>query len=71
MKTLLLLLFLCPMSLWAQQDRIPPPIQGENLKPIESDLVPSYNGRYGQQVKTQYMYDGLDVRRAKDLGQYI
>lgn len=71
MKTLLLLLFLCPLSVWAQQDRIPPPVQGENLKPIESDLVPSYNGRYGQQVKTQYMYDGLDVRRAKDLGQYI
>ena len=71
MKTLLLLLLLSPLSLWAQQDRIPSPGQGENLKPIESDLVPSYNGRYGQQVKTQYMYDGLDVRHAKDLGQYI
>ncbi|GAB3798182.1 hypothetical protein GCM10028819_18690 [Spirosoma humi] len=71
MKTLLLLLLLCPLSVWAQQDKIPLPVQGENLKPIESDLIPSYNGRYGQQVKTQYVYDGLDIRRAKDLGQYI
>ncbi|GAB3778605.1 hypothetical protein GCM10028818_27810 [Spirosoma horti] len=71
MKKLLLLLLLCPLSLWAQQDRIPTPVQGETLKLIESDLVPSYNGRYGQQVKTQYMYDGLDVRHAKELGQYI
>ena len=71
MKKLLLLLLFCPLSLWAQQDRIPPPIQGEELKPIQSDLIPSYNGRYGHQVKTQYMYDGLDVRHARDLGQYI
>ncbi|AUD03046.1 hypothetical protein [Spirosoma pollinicola] len=71
MKTLLFLLLLGPMQLWAQQLTIPPPVQQENLKPIESDLVPAYNGRYGQNVKTQYMYDGLDVRRAKDLGQYI
>ncbi len=71
MKKILLLLFLCPLHLWAQQDRIPPPVQAESLKPIESDLIPTYNGRYGQHVRAQYMYDGLDVRRAKDLGQYI
>ncbi|ADB41331.1 hypothetical protein Slin_5363 [Spirosoma linguale DSM 74] len=71
MKALLLLLLLSPLSAWAQQDRLPPPVSSENLKPIESELTPSYNGRYGQQVKTQYMYDGLDVRHAKDLGQYI
>lgn len=70
MKTLQLLLLLCPYYVWAQHVTLPPPISAENLKPIETDLVPS-NGRYGQQVKTQYMYDGLDVRHAKDLGQYI
>ncbi|MVM40106.1 hypothetical protein GO730_24930 [Spirosoma sp. HMF3257] len=72
MKKFLLLLVLGPLQVWAQQDRIiPPPISAENLKPIESDLVPSYNGRYGQRVRTQYIYDGLDVRHAKDLGPYI
>lgn len=71
MKKLLFLFLLYPLSLWAQPDRIAPPVQPESLKPIESDLIPSYNGRYGQQVRTQYMYDGLDVRHAKDLGQYI
>lgn len=69
MKTLLLISLLCPLHLWAQQISLPPP--AENLKPIGTELIPSYNGRYGQQVKTQYTYDGLDVRRAKDLGQYI
>lgn len=71
MKTILLLLLLYPFGLWAQQGTLPPPISAENLKPIETDLIPSYNGRYGQQVKEQYIYDGLDVRHAKDLGQYI
>ncbi|MVM33225.1 hypothetical protein GO755_24505 [Spirosoma sp. HMF4905] len=71
MKKVLLLLLLGPLHVWAQQDRIPPPVSAENLKPIESDLVPAYNSRYGTSMRTQYMYDGLDVRHAKDLGPYI
>lgn len=72
MKKILLLLLLGPLQVWAQQDRIlPTPVPTENLKPIESDLVPAYNGRYGTSLRTQYVYDGLDVRHAKDLGQYI
>ncbi len=74
MKNLLLLLLLCPFGLWAQTDSLSPsllPYRQENLKPIESDLLPAYNGRYGRSVRTQYTYDGLDVRRAKDLGPYI
>lgn len=71
MKTLRLILLLCPYYLWAQQVTLPPPISAENLKPIETELIPYYNGRYGQQIKTQYIYDGLDIRHAKELGQYI
>ncbi len=62
MKTLLFLLLSWPLGLWAQT---------EMLKPIESDLVPRYGGRYGTEVRTQYVYDGLDVRHPKDLRKYI
>lgn len=64
MTRILLFLVLCPVAAWAQPD---------NLKPIGSDLLPSnyWNGHGWQSgVKTQYTYDGLDIR-ARDLGQYI
>lgn len=62
MKTLYVFMLLCPTLGWAQS---------ETLKPIEKDLVPSYNGRYGPNVRNQYVYDGLDVRRTMDLQKYI
>lgn len=64
MTRILLFLVLCSFAAWAQPD---------NLKPIGSDLLPSnyWNGHGWQSgVKTQYTYDGLDIR-ARDLGQYI
>ena len=71
MKTLFILLLCCPFQLWAQADTLVPALK-ENLKPIENDLLPAYyGGRYGNHVRTQYVYDGLDVRHPKDLGQYI
>ena len=70
MKNLLVILLLCPFGLRAQIDSFAP-YRKEDLKPIESDLLPSYNGRYGTGVRTQYTYDGLDVRRAMDLRPYI
>ena len=69
MKTLLLLLIGCPLLAWAQPDSLPH-VRPTALKPIGSDLVPTY-GRYGYGGRTQYTYDGLDVRSPKDLGQYI
>ena len=62
MKKLCLLLLLGPAMAWAQT---------EVLKPIEHDLVPAYNGRYGRNVRTQYVYDGLDVRHPMELQKYI
>ena len=71
MKNLLLILLLCPFGgLRAQIDSLSP-YRKENLKPIESDLLPGYYGRYGTGVRTQYTYDGLDVKRAMDLRPYI
>ena len=69
MRLLLLLLLICPFKLWAQIDTLGP-INPNALKPIESDLIPGY-GRYGRGVRTQYIYDGLDVRRVTDLEKYI
>ncbi|UFH55526.1 hypothetical protein [Spirosoma sp. KNUC1025] len=69
MKNLLFFFLLCSYQVCAQADTTRS-VHKEALKPIESDLTPSY-GRYGQGVKIQYVYDGLDVRHAKDLGQYI
>lgn len=69
MRYLLLLFLLSPFQLWAQADTLGP-LRTSTLKPIESDLIPGY-GRYGTHVRTQYMYDGLDVRHPKELGQYI
>ncbi len=70
MKNLLIILLLCPLGLRAQIDSLSP-YRNENLKPIESDLIPGYYGRYGSRVRTQYTYDGLDVQRTKDLKPYI
>ncbi len=70
MRHLLFILLLCPLSLWAQVDSLAP-VRASTLKPIESELLPAYHGRYGTSVRTQYTYDGLDVRHKKDLGQYI
>ena len=73
MKALLIFLLVCPLLTRAQLDTMPP-VQRNTLKPIGNELVPGgyYNGQYGQiGVRTQYTYDGLDVRRAKDLGPYI
>ena len=70
MKTLLILLLVCPLLTWAQVD-LSAPVRSEDLKPIQSDLVPGYyGGRYGRSVRTQYTYDGLDIK-PKALGQYI
>lgn len=62
MKTSLLLFLLAPAIAWAQAD---------TLKPIGTDLIPVYGGQYGSHVGVRYTYDGLDVRRPKELGQYI
>lgn len=70
MKTLLFLLTVLPLCAWAQPDTLRP-IRPEELKPIESELQPAYYGRYGTTVRSQYMYDGLDVRSPKELGKYI
>lgn len=69
MKTLFIILALYPLFLYAQSDTLPP-FHRDNLKPIESDLIPGY-GRYGRGVRTQYIYDGIDVRRSTDLEKYI
>lgn len=68
MKNLILLLLVCSTPVWAQQTLLPP-ISADSLKPIGNELIPGY-GRYNQ-VRTRYTYDGIDVRHAKDLGQYI
>lgn len=71
MKKLLFFLLLSPFQLWAQA-YVTRPVDKETLKPISSDLIPGYGySRHGGWSKTQYMYDGLDVRHPKDLGQYI
>lgn len=70
MKYFIFILLLGPFSLWAQIDSLAP-VRAHTLKPIQSDLLPAYYGRYGTSIRTQYTYDGLDVRHAKDLGQYI
>lgn len=69
MKRLLLLLLLSPLSLWAQVDSVQT-LRQQDLKLIESELQPAYYGRYGTTVRSQYMYDGLDVK-AKQLAPYI
>lgn len=65
MKALLLLFLMAPLKLWAQ---------AETLKPIGSELIPGgyYGGRYGygQSVRTQYTYDGVDIK-PKALGPYM
>ncbi|WP_138992985.1 hypothetical protein [Larkinella sp. C7] len=65
MKTLYVLLLAWPVGVWAQS---------EPLKPIETVTysVPIYT-QYGyrNQPSMQYLYDGIEVRRATDLGQYI
>lgn len=61
-KLIFLLLFICPVFAWAQVD---------TLRPIGSELIPAYTGQYGPGVELQYTYDGLDVRRPKELGKYI
>ncbi|WP_229374493.1 hypothetical protein [Fibrella rubiginis] len=69
MKLTLLLLFVCPLQLWAQADSVQT-LRREDLKLIESELQPAYYGRYGTTVRSQYMYDGLDIK-AKQLAPYI
>ncbi|MGA0557000.1 hypothetical protein ACO2Q8_10140 [Larkinella sp. VNQ87] len=65
MKTLYLFLVLAwPVGVWAQSE----------LKPIETvtSSIPLYT-QYGYRPHsvTQYLYDGIEVRRPTDLGQYI
>ena len=69
MKLLLLLLLLSPIQLLAQTDSVQT-LRVQDLKLIESELQPAYYGRYGTTVRSQYMYDGLDVK-AKQLAPYI
>lgn len=65
MKALYVLLLAWPVGVWAQS---------EPLKPIETVTysVPIYT-QYGyrNQSSSQYLYDGIEVRRATDFGQYI
>ncbi len=69
MKTLFI--FLLALSYQAQgQSDFFTTTQRDTLRPIQSEVTTGY-GRYGATAKTQYMYDGLDVRHAKDLGKYI
>lgn len=70
MKKLLFFILLSPVYVWAQVDTTEL-VRRDALKPIETDLLPAYRGRYGTGVRTQYMYDGLDVRRVTDLEKYI
>ncbi|WP_229376156.1 hypothetical protein [Fibrella aquatilis] len=69
MKLTVLLLLLCPFQLLAQTDSVQT-LRRDDLKLIDSELQPAYYGRYGSMVRSQYMYDGLDIR-AKDLAPYI
>lgn len=69
MKILTLLLTALPLLAQAQPDTLRP-IRPEDLKPIETELLPAYYGRYGATVRSQYMYDGLDIE-AKNLTPYI
>ena len=69
MKKILVLVLLSPLFAWAQDDTLKS-VTPETLKPIEQDLIPGY-GRYGRGVRTQYLYDGLDVRHTMDLEKYI
>ncbi len=55
--------------MWAQADTLKP-VRRDTLKLIENEMTTGY-GRYGANVQTRYIYDGLDVKHAKDLGQYI
>ena len=70
MKYLLLLFLISPFHVWAQTD-MTSHAQTDTLKQIGSELVPAPSGRYGQGTRTQYTYDGIDVRSPKDLGKYI
>jgi hypothetical protein len=70
MKTLLFLLLLSSFSLSAQPPVVLSPVRSDTLKLIESELQPGYYGRYGQTVRSQYIYDGLDIK-AKNLAPYI
>lgn len=69
MKTLLLFFFVLPLQLWAQSDTLKP-IRTDSLKLIGTDLISGY-GRYGNGVRSQYTYDGIDVRQVMDLEKYI
>lgn len=69
MKTALLILLFVPLDLWAQADTLQP-IRTDTLKIIGTELISGY-GRYGQSVRTQYTYDGIDVKRPLDLEKYI
>lgn len=66
MKTLYLVLLAWPVGVWAQQS--------EPLKPIETVTysVPLYT-QYGYRPHStsNYLYDGIEVRRPTDLGKYI
>ncbi|GAB3539361.1 hypothetical protein [Spirosoma fluminis] len=70
MKTILFPLLLVSFKLLAQSPVVPSLIQSDTLKLIESELQPGYYNRYGQTVRSQYMYDGLDIK-AKNLKPYI
>lgn len=69
MKTVLaccLLLF--PLLGWAQPDTLRP-VSPEALRPIGTEHFPTY-GRYGGGYRTQFQYDGLDIKPT-DLKPYI
>ena len=69
MKTALFFLLFVPFDVWAQADTLKP-IRIDTLKVIGTELISGY-GRYGRGVRTQYTYDGIDVRRPLDLEKYI
>ncbi|MEZ0612058.1 hypothetical protein ACAW74_26345 [Fibrella sp. WM1] len=70
MNRLCLLLLLMPSLLFAQPDSVQT-LRRQDLKPIETELVPGYYNRYyGPTVRPQYTYDGLDIK-TRDLVPYI
>lgn len=70
MNRLCLLLLLLPSLLFAQVDSVQT-LRRQDLKPIGTDLIPDYRSPYyGPAVRSQYTYDGLDIK-ARQLVPYI
>lgn len=63
MKNLLLLIILCPLTLWAQR---------ESLRPIDYQEFDSFSRYGGTSVQRIYSYDGVDILKPnKELSYYL